>query len=223
MKKYLSLFLIGFTCLTLIGCSNQLPKKLEENIDQEVIENLTKTNKIIIKNNNEPNNILGTITDIDTINEILTTIKSSKLIGDAFNCDGYGFNFLMYNNDKLIDTIYIWTHNQERLIPKSIHSGCSYYTVSSNDNILKNIIEKNTDYIFYTIYDYSENCDTALELIYEDNKNQYYFDCIKSDQVFIEFKTSNLKITLKEALRKNYIDIEEIVNSYPDLLIKKEK
>lgn len=221
MKKYLSLILIISISLTLIGCNNQPPKELEENINQEVIENLSMTNKIIIKNN-EPNNIMGTITDIDTINKILTIIESSKLIGDVFNCDGHGFNFLMYNNDKLIDTIYIWTNN-ERLIPKSIHKGCSYYNVSSNDNILKNIIEKYTDYIFYTIYDYSENCDTALELIYEDNKYQYYFDCNKSDQVFIKFETSNLKITLKEALNNNHIDINEIINSYPNLLIKKAK
>ena len=222
MKKYLIIILIVSISLTLIGCSSKPTKQLEETIDKTTIENLSKTNKIIIKQNNEPNNIMGTITDTNTINEILTTIESSKLTGDVFNCDGFSFNFLMYEDDKLIDTIYIWT-NYERLIPKSIHSGCSYYTISSNDNILKNIIEKNSDYIFYTIYDYSENCDTALELIYEDDKNQYYFDCIKSDKVFIEFKTKELKITLKEALNKKYIDISEIINTYPDLLIKKEK
>lgn len=223
MKKYQLIILTLFLSLTLIGCSDQNQKQLEENIDKITIENLSKTNKIIIKKNNEPNNILGTITDVNTINEILATIESSKLVGDVFNCDNYGFNFLMYNDEKLIDTIYIWAHNNERLIPKSIHSGCSYYTVSSNDNVLKNIIEKETEHIFYNIYDYSENCDTALELIYEDDFYQYYFDCIKSDQVFIEFKTKNRKITLKEALNNNEIKVNELLKTYPELLIKREK
>lgn len=222
MKKSFLFILIFLVFISLTGCDRQTKIELEENINQDIIDTLSKTNKIIIKNNSDVSNIMGTITDGNTINEILTTIKKSKLIGDVFNCDGHGFNFLMYNDDKLIDTIYIWT-NYERLIPKSIHSGCSYYNVDSNDNVLKKIIEKNTDYIFYTIYDYSENCDTALDLIYEDNEYQYYFDCIKNDQVFIEFKTKELKVTLKEALNKNYIDIDEIMNTYPELLKKRKK
>ena len=222
MRKSLLFIFTFLTFISLTGCNSQTKIELEEYINKDVIDSLSKTNKIIIKNNSDISNIMGTITDENTINEILTTIKTSKLTGDVFNCDGNSFNFLMYNDDKLIDTIYIWT-NSERLIPKSIHSGCSYYNVDSNDNILKKIIEENTDYIFYTIYDHSENCDTALDLIYEDNEHQYYFDCIKNEQVFIEFKTKDLKITLKEALNKNYINIDEIMKTHPELLNKRKK
>ena len=228
MKKIITIITIIIISISLSGCNSNNQKKennpntkLSENISSNIINELIKTDKIIIKNNGSTE-ILGTITDTDTIDEIINILKTSKITGDAFNCDGYGFNFLMFNNNKLIDTIHIWTQN-ERLIPSSISQGCSYYTVTSSNNPLKNIIEKYTDHIFYTIYDYSEECDTALELIYEDNKYKYYFECIKSDNVFIEFQTSNRKITLKEALNNNEINIEEILNIYPHILIKKEK
>ena len=129
-------------------------------------------------------------------------------------------SLMIYN--KLIETIHIWT-NYERIIPSSISQGCSYYTVTSNDNPLKNIIEEYTDYLFFTIYDYSEECDSQEELIYEDKSYKYYFDCIKSDKVFIEFTTTNKKITLKEALNNNYITPNELLDIYPHLLIKKKK
>ena len=154
MKKYYLFIILFLILLTLTGCNNQSIKELDKNvgetISQDVIDNISKTKKIIIKKHSEINKIIGTINDDDTINEIISIIKSSKTNGDVFNCDMYNFEFLMYDdNDKLIDTIYIWSNN-ERLIPKSIHSGCSYYNVDYNNNFLKKIIEDNSDYIFYT-------------------------------------------------------------------------
>ena len=229
MKRIITTIIIVSLGLIITGCNNNLNndnkennnKILSETIDNDIINKLLSTNKIIIKMNGS-NKILGTITNTDTINEVLDIIKNAKMNGDVFNCDGYGFNFQMFNNNKLIDTIHIWTYN-ERLIPSSIEQGCSYYTVTSNDNSIKKIIEKNSDYIFYTIYDYSESCDSAEELIYEDKEYKYYLNCIKSDKVFIEFTTSNNKITLKEALNKNYIDPSKILETYPHILIKKKK
>ena len=229
MKRIITIIIIVSLGLIITGCNNNLNndnkennnKILSETIDNDIINKLLSTNKIIIKMNGS-NKILGTITNTDTINEVLDIIKNAKMNGEVFNCDGYGFNFQMFNNIKLIDTIHIWTYN-ERLIPSSISQGCSYYAVTSNDNSLKKIIEENSDYIFYTIYDYSEECDDAEELIYEDKQYKYYLDCIKSDKVFIEFTTSNNKITLKEALNKKYITPDALLEIYPHILIKKKK
>lgn len=225
MKRIITIIIIVSLGLIITGCNNNLNndnnKILSETIDNDIINKLSSTDKIIIKINGS-NKILGTITNTDTINEVLDIIKNAKMNGDMFNCDGYGFNFQMFNNNKLIDTIHIWTYN-ERLIPSSISQGCSYYAVTSNDNPLKKIIEENSDYLFYTIYDYSEECDSAEELIYEDKQYKYYLDCIKSDKVFIEFTTSNNKITLKEALNKKYITPDELLEIYPHILIKKKK
>lgn len=227
MKRIITIIIIISLGLIITGCENNNNDKennnkiLSETIDNVIINKLLSTNKIIIKMNGS-NKILGTITNTDTINEVLEIIKNAKIIGNGFNCDGYSFNFQMFNNNKLIDTIHIWTNN-ERLIPSSISQGCSYYNVTKNNKTLKNIIEENTDYLFFSIYDYSENCDSAEELIYEDNQYKYYFNCIKSDKVFIEFTTSNNKITLKEALNKNYITPSKLLERYPDILIKKKK
>ena len=231
MKKIINIFIIISLSITLIACSNNDKenkinnnddnKTLNKTIDNDIINNLSSTDKIIIKINGT-NKIIGTITNTDTINEVLDIIKNAKIIGDGYNCDGYSFNFQMFNNNKLIDTIHIWTNN-ERVMPASIEQGCAYYNVTKNNKTLKNIIEENTDYLFFTIYDYSESCDSAEELIYEDNQYKYYFNCIKSDKVFIEFTTSNNKITLKEALNKNYITPSKLLERYPDILIKKKK
>ena len=228
MKRIITIIIIVSLGITITGCENdnnlnneKNNKILSETIDNDIINKLSSTDKIIIKMNGT-NKILGTITKTDTINEVLDIIKNSKIIGEVCNCDGYHFNFQMFSNNKLIDSIHIWTNN-ERVMPASIEQGCAYYNVTTNNKTLKNIIEENTDYLFYTIYDYSENCDSAQELIYEDNQYKYYLNCIKSDKVFIEFTTSNNKITLKEALNKKYITPSKLLETYPDILIKKKK
>jgi len=231
MKKIINILIIISLSITIIACINNDNNKenkttndnkiLNKTIDNNIINKLSSTDKIIIKINGS-NKILGTIINTDIINDVLDIIKNAKIIGDVCNCDGYGFNFQMFNNNKLIDTIHIWTNN-ERVMPASISQGCAYYNVTTSNKTLKKIIEENTDYLFYTIHDYSENCDNSEELIYEDNRYKYYLNCIKSDKVFIEFTTSNNKIILKEALNKNYITPSKLLETYPDILIKKKK
>lgn len=222
-KKKIVLVVLVCLCFILVGCNNKEDNTSKEKyISKNTIEELSKTKKIIIKNESN-NTSLGTITDISTINEVLEIIENSSQNGDFFNCDGTNIVFEMYNKEDLIDTIYIWTNN-ERVMPKSIkNSGCEYYSVPKDKANLKSIIEKNTSLKFYTIYDESEDCDAMQELIYEDSNYKYYFDCVKSDKVFIEFTTTNEKMSLKEAINNNYITAEEVHETYPDLLIKKEK
>lgn len=191
-------------------------------INIKLITKLKNTNKIVIKNTNENKNI-GTINDEQTIQKILNIIETSSKKGDAFTCDGTNLEFEFYNNKSLIYKMKVWTHN-ERIMFDSLEANCCcYYTVPKTKTILKQIIEENTGLKFYTIYDYTETCDTALEKIYEDEKYEYLFNCIKSNNVFIEFQATNEKLTLKEALNKKLITPETIIKDYPNLLIKRSK
>ena len=199
-------------------CNNITNKEDGKTIESKTLNSLNKTNKIVIKSGDTE---IGTINNKDSINNVLDVISNAKQSGDVFLCDGNSFNFEMYNNNKLIDTVYVW-HDGSRLIPKSIHSGCSYYGNTNNKIDLREIIEKETDYVFYDISDYSDNCDSALELIYEDDKYNYYLSCEKSDKVFIHFTLSNLQMTLKYALNNNYITPDKL-EGFTDLFIKKEK
>ena len=75
----------------------------------------------------------------------------------------------------------------------------------------------------FTIIDETEICAEALELIYEDNDYRYYFPCIKSDTVFIEFTNKKERITISDALEKNHITIHQIIEKSPDLFYKEAK
>lgn len=197
-------------CIARTGDGSSLP--------DETINKLNETNEIIITRGEDN---LGTITDEAKIEEIINALKATKRYGETFNCDGHAFEFQLYNNEELIDTIYIW-QDGKRIMPSSLSGGCVYYTVSSNEIDFREFIEEETDYIFYSIYDYSEECTEDRELIYEDEEYRYYLNCMKSNEAFIHFDVSNLKMTLKYALDNNYITIEQL-EEYDNVLIKEEK
>lgn len=183
-------------------------------MSSSVIKKLSDTNKIIIKNGK---NILGTVTEEKVIAEILSIMSEAtgNLYG-PFTCEGATLYFEMYNTNKLIDSIDVWLNGN--IMPRSIHKGCAKYSLPhQNTNDLNIIIEEQTGTKFFRIYDYSEDCAGALELIYETEEHNYYFNCLKSDKVFIEFITTNLKITVKEALKDGHISISELTQKYPDL------
>ena len=200
-------------------CLAKNDSKNSKSIPSNTQKKLNNTNKIVIKSGDK---ILGEIKDKDKIDKVINSIKSSKQFGNAFLCDMYSFNFEMYNDSKLIDTIYVW-HDGKRLLPKSNSGGgCSYYGIT-NQTDLREIIEEETTYIFYSILDFSDTCDTALELIYENDNYKYYLTCIKSDKLMIKFLLNNKVMTLKYALENNYIFADKVVNEYPDILIKNKK
>ncbi len=202
--------------------SNYEPDKIID-IPTKTINKINNTTIIIIKSGN---NKLGTIEDKDTITDVLDIIGTShqysyKDINEGYLCDGYAFEFEMYNDKgKKLDTIYVW-HDGTRLIPKSIHSGCSYFSTTS-DKDLRKIIEEETNYKFYGYSDYEDECAEELELIYEDKDYRYYLRCIKSDKVLIHFDISNLTMNVKYALNNNYINVNQLV-LYNDLMIKEKK
>ena len=198
-------------------CVTNNSEKQSKSMPSNIIKKIDKTNKIII---NAGDKELGVIKDSNKIKEILNAISSANKYGEYCLSDGHGFEFKMYDDKKLIDTIQVWGDGK-RILPESINS--CYYSIS-NGTDLRKIIENETDYIFYSILDYSdpdETCATALEQIYENNGHKYYLSCIKSDKVMIKFMIDNKVMTLKSALETNLISADKIADDYPDVLIKK--
>lgn len=87
-----------------------------KSISKETLNNINNTTKIVIKSSQKE---LGIINSKDKITEILNAISSSKQYGEGCLSDGHAFEFEMYENNKLIDTIYVWKDGM-RLIPKSM-------------------------------------------------------------------------------------------------------
>ena len=186
-----------------------------KSIPSNTLKKLNNTSKIVIKTDS---NKLGEITDKNQIEKILNAISSSKQSSDICLSDGYAFDFKMYNNDKLIDTIHIW-RDGIRIIPQSINKGC-YYSIT-NELDLRKIIEEETDYIFYSILDLREDNNQTKQLIYKDDKYNYYLNSEKSEEILIKFILTNQVMTLKNAIENNYISAEKVSTEYPDILIKK--
>ena len=198
-------------------CNKNINNEEGKNIPENTIEKLNNTSKIVIKANEKE---IGRVSSKEIQNEFLNMIKESKQYGENSLCDGNGFTFeLLDNKNELIDTIYVWEDG--RLIPKSIHNGCSYYS-GANDLELRKIIEENTDYIFYNINDYREdnNSDT-IEKIFEDGDYNYYLKG-EINKVWIHFTLNNLTMTLKNALNNHNI-IPKQLEMYEELLIKEKK
>jgi len=195
---------------------SNLNDKDGKEIPSKTLNKLNETNKIIIKSGDTR---IGTITNEKSINEILDIISTSKQYGDVFLADGHSFDFLMFNDkNELIDTIYIW-HNWKRLIPKSMGEELGYYLITNKIYDLKEIVSRETDYVFYDLLDYSEDYKGEQELIYETDKYKYYLKDKKSDEVLISFNLTNLTMTLKYALNNNYITPDKL-EIYSDFFIK---
>ena len=184
-----------------------------KSLPTSTINKIKQTNKVIIKTGEKE---LAVIKDTEKISEIIEAISSANRYGEACLLDGPGFDFVLYDDNKMIDTLQVWGDGK-RILPKSI-KGC-YYSIA-NDTDFRKIIERESDYIFYSILDYSEVCAQALELIYESNGNKYYLSCMKSNMVMIKFLINNKVMTLKYALENKLISAEKIASEYPNVLLK---
>lgn len=98
-------------------------------------------------------------------------------------------------------------------------NGC-YYSIS-NDTDLRKIIEEETEYIFYDIFDYRDDDNQKEQLIYKDDKNSYYLKSDNTNEILIKFVLNNQIMNLKYALENKYISAEKVANEYSDILIKK--
>ena len=146
----------------------------------------------------------------------------SKQYGENFLCDGHLFELEMLDEEgKLIDTIYLWGDGK-RLLPKSLEGGCGYYSIADFNIDFRKIIEENTNYKFYGIYDYSVEGKENLTQIYEDEKYKYFINWENSDKVLIYFTLNNLYMKLEYALNNNYITPKQL-EEYDGLLIRETK
>lgn len=190
-----------------------------EDFPSKTIDKLNKTASVIIKNGSSE---LGQITNHDVIDQILNYISMSKQYGENFLCDGHLFELEMLDEEgKLIDTIYLWGDGK-RLLPKSLEGGCGYYSIADFNIDFRKIIEENTNYKFYGIYDYSVEGKENLTQIYEDEKYKYFINWENSDKVLIYFTLNNLYMKLEYALNNNYITPEQL-EEYDGLLIRETK
>ena len=190
-----------------------------EDFPSKTIDKLNKTASVIIKNGSSE---LGQITNHDVIEQILNYISMSKQYGENFLCDGHLFELEMLDEEgKLIDTIYLWGDGK-RLLPKSLEGGCGYYSIADFDIDFRKIIEENTNYKFYGIYDYSVEGKENLTQIYEDEKYKYFINWENSDKVLIYFTLNNLYMKLEYALNNNYITPKQL-EEYDGLLIRETK
>ena len=149
MKKILLgifLIMLGFS---LTGCNKDEANVPEKNetvyVESEIIDNLKNTVRVDIRELTE-DKIVGTITDSETINELIDAISTSSYSGSDCLADAHQMELEMYDeNDNLLDTIDFWP-NIERIRPKNSSNNC-YFNVQG-ENTVKNIIESETDYKF---------------------------------------------------------------------------
>ena len=107
-KRLLGIFLImlGFS---LTGCNKDDANVPEKNetvyVESEIIDNLKNTVRVDIRELTE-DKIVGTITDSETINELIDAISTSSYSGSDCLADAHQMELEMYDeNDNLLDTI----------------------------------------------------------------------------------------------------------------------
>ena len=107
-KRLLGIFLImlGFS---LTGCNKDDANVPEKNetvyVESEIIDNLKNTVRVDIRELTE-DKIVGTITDSETINELIAAISTSSYSGSDCLADAHQMELEMYDeNDNLLDTI----------------------------------------------------------------------------------------------------------------------
>ena len=147
-KRLLGIFLIMLG-VWLTGCNKDDANVPEKNetiyVENEIIDNLKNAVRVDIRELTE-DKIVGTITDSETINELIDAISTSSYSGSDCLADAHQMELEMYDeNDNLLDTIDFWP-NIERIRPENSSNNC-YFNVQG-ENTVKNIIESETDYKF---------------------------------------------------------------------------
>ena len=201
--------------------SNQCVEKNNElegkELPDKVLNSLKHTEKVVLKKGQKE---LGTIDEKDKILEMIQALSSSKQYGNTFLCDGTAFDLELYDgNGQIIDTISVWDDGK-RLIPSSIHEGCSYSIVSNGFDFRK-FIEKETNYVFYHILDFRDDDQQEEQFLYHEGDSDYFLKSEDTSEVLIEFLLNHQTMPLYYALENGYISALKIAEEYPDILIRK--
>lgn len=98
------------------------------------------------------------------------------------------------------------------------------YKLSSKYNTVKT--KDNNNLIIKTITDQTASmsnfaCAQALDNFYEDNEYKYYYTCIKSQYIIVEYK-NEIEETVKSALKNGHIKITDL-DKYNINYLKEEK
>ena len=211
------IILAGIIVISIIINSSYRKNTTNDDIQYGCDEKATPNSKSIEKLYSTKEIIIGdkSTTNKEDIYEIITILSSAKGQCDITTTEMYTYTLKLIDNlGKTIDTVYVWLNRV------AIKSDGMYYLSKEDIGRLLSNIEKITGTKLFNIIDETEICAEALELIYEDSGYKYYFSCIKSSTVFIEFISNHLKLTVKEALEKGNITIKELLDVHPDLFIK---
>ncbi len=184
-------------------------------MDSALVDSLQDTTKIEIKNGDK---VLGAITSPEQIAQVVEAVKTSKQYGEVFLCDGTNFKFEMYNEDKLLDSIWFWSDGK-RLNLESQLGGCAYYSVTNGFDFRK-LIEQETSYLFFNVYDYQDEDIENNELIYQDKDYKYYLKNHDSKNVLIRLELNGLKMNIKKAIDDGYLNPKQL-EAYDDMIVKK--
>ena len=87
-------------------------------------------------------------------------------------------------------------------------------TYTNNSLVIKNITDKTQ-----TMSDFV--CAQAIDNFYEDNTYKYYYTCMKSQYVIVEY-TNGTEEPIKEALHSNHIEIADL-DKYNIFYLKSKK
>lgn len=141
--------------------------------------------------------------------EVLSVSDDYIMLGvNQSSCEGidgvYAVNVLLdelkdYDNLSIGDIIEVTFENSIDSEPITLIDVSSIQTIQ----------ESNIDSITDNTLKPGFACATALELIYEDELYSYYFECIKSKYIVVNF-TDGTSLNIKEALEKEKISIQEL-------------
>lgn len=189
-------------------CFKQEEDIITEKISSNILNQLNKTTRVVIKSDDKE---IGTIKSKDSIKTILNALSDSDTsigMDVAYLCVRHTFDFEMYNDNDLIDTIEVWQDGLKVLPKNADKSGCFYYNINDDDLNLRNVIEKETDYLFYninTISNDKKSDKVTKRLIAKDNTSKYYYEIAKNEDLYITFLNNSKTMSLEYALKNNYI------------------
>lgn len=147
--------------------------------------------------------IIGIITDIKDNYIVIEGVSDNNYLG--YKMEGH---ITLSNNPKIIGANNLIVG---QMIKSKVEGVQEIYppliTVSEIEVIYKD----------FTIIDKMEEnknlvCAEALESFYEDDNYTYYYTCVKSNYVIVKYKNGTEQ-TVKEALKKKKITIEDVINS----------
>ena len=87
------------------------------------------------------------------------------------------------------------------------------------DNYFPNIIKNINHNSNYQIIDKVEDCSGGYEEIYRDNENIYYFECNKSNFIYLEWEDGSIT-SMKDELKSGNVNVESLIEHGLDYKVK---